>query len=486
MNEDEAYEMPDDMLDNDIYLEIPEVTFPHDFKTLNSGDLYDLFVTDKANGMGACGRSVFCALAKEKPIFKSIPAVDEWDSELGSFVAKKKADRERQKALFVRLCTEYGDQFYARVIHHCENFFIQRSKKAILKRKREEATEGKVALDVSDSFAARVAHLVVESGSKEILEQIYAVQGGRASIDDKKQRVGQLWEDIAANNFNNPQWELEKFDSLRNGPCGVEFINPKSVLTPNVQHSAAEIRQTFNSLKSMYSVVYTKFHSSGNNEGGGDEFEDSIDSDDEFYEKFAKTWYPKNARVLLYAHLLWSRAPPAFCLRTKNVNKQSQIGVPGTDIIPPPVNSQSRKEVSLADFGDKIANALKALHTKNPTEIQEEQQKLQKQSEVAEAQIGRDDAMKRYYTALAMEHEMRLSQKKPKFNPDSFKDVNEFLKLARFSDDAIETYTQTLAHNGFTTVFSLGTLTHELLAHMHFPLGAATSIMAIVTNMSLF
>ena len=489
ISEADALEIADDLFDNEIYGDNPDVVvFPHDFTSLTPDQLYELFVTDSKNNMGGCGRSVLIELAKEKHMFTSIPEVDTWDKDLGSVVAKKVGERKTQKALFVRICTEYGPEVYSRVQHHCPQFFLKKTQKAALKRKREEATEGKISLDASDSFAARVAHLVVESGPREILERIYSVQGGRASIDDKRLRVGQLWEDLASQFFNNPDWQLELFDSQMTGPCGAEFINPITVLQPHAQHSAKEIRQTFNNLKTIYTVVHVKFTASGNNEGGGDEFDDSIDSDDIFYENFAKSWYPNNARVLLYAHLLWKRSPPAFCMRTKTPGKQSQVGVKGTDVIPDLPAALSKRELSLSEFGDKIAGALKTIHTKSAAEIAAETEQMVKQSMCSDAQISRDNAMSRYYTAVALEQELKVAniRAKPKFTPESFDNVQHFLSFCRFNEQEVQAYSQQLAANGFTSVFSLGTLTPQLLSTMQFPLGAASSIMAVVSNMNLF
>ena len=54
-------------------------------------------------------------------------------------------------------------------------------------------------------------------------------------------------------------------------------------------------------------IVHTNFKASGRNEGGGTEFEDGIETDDLFYENFARTRFPAHAGKLLYAHLLWGK-----------------------------------------------------------------------------------------------------------------------------------------------------------------------------------
>ena len=101
LSETDALEIAADFLDNDIYADIQDVlVFPHDFKSLTPGQLYEFFVIDSRNNMGGCGRSVIIELAQEKLVFTSIPEVDMWDKEIGTYIAKKVSERKCQKALF--------------------------------------------------------------------------------------------------------------------------------------------------------------------------------------------------------------------------------------------------------------------------------------------------------------------------------------------------------------------------------------------------
>ena len=173
----------------------------------------------------------------------------------------------------------------------------------------------------------RVAHLVVEDGCKEIVDEIFRACGDRSFIDNKSTCVGELWELITNNYFNSAGWILELFDDSRTGEAGTTFINPSE--PPATFWSPEQVRKTFNFIKSKYSLVYDKFHSSGNLEGGGQDWEDTVESDDIFYSRFATCWCPAHARVLLYVHVLFKRSPPSLMLRLLKHAHQLEVGVKG-------------------------------------------------------------------------------------------------------------------------------------------------------------
>jgi hypothetical protein len=87
-------------------------------------------------------------------------------------------------------------------------------------------------------------------------------------VDNKKEQVKDQ------EFFNNELWKLEElFDRERAGFAAAHIIDPCS--PPNTQWTGYLLRSTFNSFNSMYTAVYFKFKSSGNNEGGGNpEFEE--------------------------------------------------------------------------------------------------------------------------------------------------------------------------------------------------------------------
>ena len=137
----------------------------------------------------------------------------------GGKMARTKGSQQDQKNMFVQICDNYEPQLWPHVkqlfVHHIET----ETNKQALKRKRGEATEGSVQLDVADSIAARVAHLAVETGAQDIIKQIFAVTGGRMWVDTKELRVGELWATLATRFINNPEWQLELFNCHSCGCC---------------------------------------------------------------------------------------------------------------------------------------------------------------------------------------------------------------------------------------------------------------------------
>ena len=72
--------------------------FPHTFHELTAGEIYDLFVKDKANKMGVCGRTVLTAMKRDKALFSSILAEDDWVQTLGTSMARLKEGRTQQRS----------------------------------------------------------------------------------------------------------------------------------------------------------------------------------------------------------------------------------------------------------------------------------------------------------------------------------------------------------------------------------------------------
>ena len=230
--------------------------------------------------------------------------------------------------VFRRICEEYGTDVFAHVKHSLK-MIISKKKQDSAQKVLEKAHEGDVQFNISDSLGARMAHCVVEDTVKDLFTDIYSCSGDRAALDNKAIRVDQLWGVIADSFFNNPEWQLELFDSLQDRPAGAGYIDPRTPPDDSHRLSGLEFQGKFNLLKTCYSVVSTKWMASGQMEGGGDgDFEEQIDSDAIFYENFAKHWYPEHSKLLLYCHLLWKRRPPAFCLRTLPEDVQQEVGVP--------------------------------------------------------------------------------------------------------------------------------------------------------------
>ena len=155
-------------------------------------------------------------MKRDKALFSSIPAEDDWVQTLGTSMARLKEGRTQQRSIFVRICSSYGPEVLNFVVEKCNQFFINQHRKQELKRRREEAGEDEVVtLDASDSVAARVAHLCVEMDSKEIMSVIFAADGTRQALDNKNLRPGELWEKLASDYYNNSDFPLECFDASR-------------------------------------------------------------------------------------------------------------------------------------------------------------------------------------------------------------------------------------------------------------------------------
>lgn len=167
-------------------------------------------------------------------------------------------------------------------------------------------------LDVQQSLYARAAHLFVEPSTRELLAEIFSGDGDRMKLDDKRLRATSQWVLLANSFFNHSEWNLECGQACPDSRCS--GIDP--CLPPTKPWSSEELRTAINFVKTKYTLVYTKFHQSGQLEGGGAESSnDQIDSDDDFYEHFAKLWVPMCAKMLLYVHRLYGRQPPSIGTR---------------------------------------------------------------------------------------------------------------------------------------------------------------------------
>ena len=196
---------------------------------------------------------------------------------------------------------------------------------------------------------------------------------------------------------------MECFDASRQGLAGVQYIDPVGIvgMSEFTPLHGPDVMKIFNSMKSMYTRLFAAFRKSGCNEQGGQLIEDSIESDTIFYENYAKNKCPNNARLMLYVHLLWGRAPPAFCLRTKPEHAQSQTGIPGKDIntLGSPAGV-TKRELSLAAFGDQLVTAVSSLggqkmSTEQLAKVHEEE------SAIRAATLSREQNVSRYFKLLS-------------------------------------------------------------------------------------
>ena len=275
--------------------------------------------------------------------------------------------------------------------------------------------------------------------------------------------------------YNNPQWELELFDKGRDGPAGVDFIDPSIPPADDCKISGFEFQGKFNLLKTYYTVVLNKWMASGQSEGGGnDEFEDQIDSDAIFYENFASHWYPQHARLLLYCHLLWKRRPPAFCLRTMPDAAQREVGGGNTKTsvqVKPTIPPKNQLDL----FADRLTSIV------NATKLSEEDMKVKKDQIMA--QTEKDSAIKRHYTLLNENLIAENQQKKLKYSLGQFNTIEDMLHAAKIPTPTIGEVLKLFYGHHITDPFHVCQLTFELCTNvLKLPLGVSLAIMGVVNS----
>ena len=470
---------------NDLLLEeIPTTStgVPFDFDKLSGSEIYDTFVgkEGKKHGAGFCARYVFTQLVRDKKthphIFETIPAVDNWHEELGSKLEKTKKGQEGQRKLFVTLCTEYGEQILQRVRFHCTQHYLEKISK---QKKIDNAHQGVVSLrGVDTNLCARVMHLAVEEQSKDLLVQIFECRDTREAVDDKEVRLSKLWEAMATHFFNNPNWNLEYFDTDRTGDAGIDFINPSE--PPQGQGWAYDrLCGVFNKVKSLYTRCHDMWKSSGQQAGGGNpEIEDFLESDCDFYENFARPNFPEEARLLYYCHLLFGRAPPSFVLRTTKDNQQRQVGVSGTDIGNPTEHTllehNLHKNKTFAIL-NAFAGTLKESFGSN--ELTKEEKMLRKRA--LDAQVNRDEAIHKHFKLMNDKLEQESKNSAARISGGHLQSIEEVLRMAHLSEQDIATAAATLRSNGVKTPFALSKITQPNLVDCGIPFGDACAIHAV-------
>ena len=368
-------------------------------------------------------------------------------------------------------CQAKGIVFENHFRHLCGEYFYRQSQIASTKLRKAavaEAVEGLIQLNENDNFSARVAHICVEEGTRELMNTIFEVDTSRSAVDDKATRVSELWDKIATDFFSARNWELEMFDQNRTGPAGVQFINPLLFCEDEEKtFDGAAVRSCFQKLKTLYTYVYEMWHGSGRNDQGGLEFEEGIEGDDIFYERFALTNYPNHARVLFYCHLIWNKSPPAFCLRTQTSQNQSQVGVEGTNL-KPLIHTNKKQKLGLHEFANAIIKGF------NPEKTAEQKQLTR---EAEQAALQRDQAIVEYYRAKATEQTNVNVSNSKKFSVDQWQGVAHILSAAGVPQTNVDQYVVRLESEGYNTALSMIFVDDETLAKAGIPKGQPTAIL---------
>ena len=461
-----------------------------DFYSCSGGQLYDQFHGKKKGNvkMGLVGNYVLRNLFNEKNSFTFIPECDTWYEAWNCKLETQKQPKMDQKQLFSRLCDTYPP-FLARSQALAVQYVTsQHEKSTARKRGPPEArapNEAEASLDIEENLLARMLHLVVEEGSKETLAAIFQADQSRAAVDNKKERVKEQWERLCQDYFNNPEWHLELFETDRTGYAGVEIINPSS--PPIIPWTGDHLRSTFNVFKSMYTAVYFRFKSSGNNEGGGNpEFEDSAEADDIFYDRFATYWEPAHARALLYAHLLFKGSPPSLVLRLMRSEDQISIGVKGigadkdyTPLEPKKGKVALKLENFATNFATTLADKfLPAVPTGLDPAIQA----------ALTAQTLRDTEIKEHYALQNLKSKAEAAALIKPFKLSDFSQtgIAGVLRQAFIPENNIPRYVEQLSAQGITNVFHLCQLSFDHLHNfMKFPLGVCLALAKVVSDIDV-
>lgn len=459
------------------------IAVPFDFESMSANDIYHTFVgkEGKQHGAGFCARYVLTQLVKDKRtnphIFETVPAVDKWDEELGSKVAKTKKGQEAQKKIFVTLCTEYGEHILQRVRFLCRQHYLSKTYK---QKKVDNAHQGVISLrGIDHNLAARVMHLAVEEQCKDLLVQIFECRDGREAVDDKEVRLSKLWEALASHFFNNENWKLHYFDNERKGEGGIDYINPSQPPPRQEAWAYDRVCGVFNKVKSLYTRCHDMWKSSGQHVGGGNpEIEDFLDSDTEFFENFARPNFPEEARLIYYCHLLFGRTPPSFVLRTTKDNQQRQVGVSGTDIGNPTeatlTEQTLKKNKTLSILNSFAATLTESFGAK---EESAEEKILRKRS--LDAQVLRDENIAKHFRLMNEKLEVEANCTEGKIHAGHLKSIEEVLYMAHMLEEDVTRCAALLRCSGVKTPFALTKVPQQSLVEMGIPFGEACAIHAV-------
>jgi hypothetical protein len=73
-------------------------------------------------------------------------------------------------------------------------------------RSTQMAIHGAASIVVTESHRCRIAHLAVDARAKLLINLIYGSKGERSDVEDHDLRVAQLWNEVARDYINSPQW----------------------------------------------------------------------------------------------------------------------------------------------------------------------------------------------------------------------------------------------------------------------------------------
>jgi hypothetical protein len=260
------------------------------WSSLSAGALYDK-LTAKGSNRGIIGNRILKKAIQEKYL----------SPQVGTKLAKKKADRLAQRLEFENLSAE-GLKCIVDILESEEPDGVENSQSILS------------ASEINANLRARSCHMALDSDCVSLLELIF---GGpprgerRAALDDKSTRALSHWKRLADEKFNNADWKPQNsvLDSR------VQDIDPSRA--PLEPFAPEKLRALFSSMRTQYTVFTRRYHMSGLLvEGNGE-------GDDDFFENFVK-----GDTVYFYMHLIYKDMPPAsYLVRDLPSELVTDIGV---------------------------------------------------------------------------------------------------------------------------------------------------------------
>ena len=109
----------------------------------------------------------------------------------------------------------------------------------------------------NDHLKARAAHLVKDANALMILNDIFpSTEEKRRRVDGKGFIVPNLWNSLARDFFNSPDWSPQNSSS----DPQFEHLNPSS--PPSLSFTGSQLRSLFYSLRMQYSLAYRQYEES--------------------------------------------------------------------------------------------------------------------------------------------------------------------------------------------------------------------------------
>lgn len=239
----------------------------------------------------------------------------------------------------------------------------------------EALPSGEASLNVM----ARIVHLAKDPLTAGILEEIFSVtpavrEAERRHLDSHLDRSKQKWNTLAiyvndGQIFNplNPFLDIPKLSG----------ISPN--LAPQVSFTGEMLKETFNKLRTKFTIYYDNFHKSGNYA----EDEDHAMGDEEFITNFCID----NNIIFFYMYLLFDRTKPRFFTREAADGTRLEEGIAATT---GNNNSKKRRQIENYDENDEALQ----LSRKRNVVITFSEEDRERENRLAQSALERDNAVR--------------------------------------------------------------------------------------------